>query len=694
MGVPGFYKYLRNNELFASCTGNTIKDKSNITHFCLDLNGIIHQAAQKIFQYGGNYTRTEYTEFRGEIFYSAEQLAIKYSEVYHEVINIVLELTTKIDPKEVLMIAVDGVAPQAKILQQRYRRYKSSAERDPYQVFDSNCISPGTDFMIGLDTYIKREIDLISDKNNMKYSNLRLPPTIVYSSHLVPGEGEHKIADYLRNVVFSNTTVGRVNKKTIVIHGMDADLIMIYSMMIKPENDSILNNIYLFRTHTKKYDIESVVNVRLLTEILYDLYPNAENPIDDFVLLLFFIGNDFLPKFQTFEVIDNTLTALIYGYCEFCKKYHNKNFKGLVTNNEINWENLSYFVDFIGKGYDEILFEEWARSDKIEHPSPLLPYSVKDGRYSYDIFKDKWYIFVFSPKKNPRSAVDKADVDSLIMSYLEGVSWVFKYYKEGIANVNQGWYYPFHYAPIFSDLADFMFENLPIRGPIWDNSWRGYVDSIPVLEQLLQILPPRSINILPDCLKLLYTDSSPIFDLFPETFLIDENGKLVKHEAVALVPIPNPLRISRALEYINIPVHVQNKYVARDTITVTREYRGIGPQEYDRGGRRGGYRGSNYNPEYSRGGYKGSNYNPDYARGGYRGSRDKSLSPKDRHQGTSRGDYRGDGRNYGYERRDEYKTERVRDYEYSKRDNYQSGSDRDDRGSYSRGRGGGSRIWG
>ena len=72
------------------------------------------------------------------------------------------EIVHTIKPKKVLFLAVDGVAPRAKMNQQRARRFKTAKDsqmlrdkltnegKEAPSLFDSNAISPGTKFMAEL----------------------------------------------------------------------------------------------------------------------------------------------------------------------------------------------------------------------------------------------------------------------------------------------------------------------------------------------------------------------------------------------------------------------------------------------------------------------------------------------------------------------------------------------------------------
>ena len=88
--------------------------------------------------------------------------------------------------------------------------------------WNTNAISPGTEFMDKLSYKIKSEM-----KTNSLYSSIK----IYFSDSYTPGEGEHKILDYIKK----NDLDGN-----IIIYGLDADLIILSFVAHK-------HNIYLLR---------------------------------------------------------------------------------------------------------------------------------------------------------------------------------------------------------------------------------------------------------------------------------------------------------------------------------------------------------------------------------------------------------------------------------------------------------------
>ena len=173
------------------------------------------------------------------------------------------------------MLAIDGVAPRAKMNQQRSRRFRSSLPSDDSSSeapsidesntvdstdsalnaslsagslsFDTNCITPGTLFMNKVTEALKVWIA----------ERLKLWPglVILLTDASVPGEGEHKIMDFIRHqrtapsahpsllkdasnglssssnsngLSSSSSSIPTYNANmSHVIYGLDADLIML-----------------------------------------------------------------------------------------------------------------------------------------------------------------------------------------------------------------------------------------------------------------------------------------------------------------------------------------------------------------------------------------------------------------------------------------------------------------------------------
>lgn len=124
---------------------------------------------------------------------------ISDKEVYLKIFQYIDKLFNLIQPTKNFFMAVDGVAPRAKMNQQRSRRFRSSKEAEEsraeaikkgekvperHEVFNSNCITPGTEFMCELDSQIEYFI-----RSKMEVDIRWQQCKVVYSSHQAPGEG-------------------------------------------------------------------------------------------------------------------------------------------------------------------------------------------------------------------------------------------------------------------------------------------------------------------------------------------------------------------------------------------------------------------------------------------------------------------------------------------------------------------------
>ena len=114
-------------------------------------------------------------------------------------------ITQIVKPQVSVFMAIDGVAPRAKLNQQRSRRFRSAKDMkeanekenghshiggggvggEKKEAFDSNCITPGTEFMERVSNCIKYFI-----RKKIKEDPLWRKLKVIYSGHEIPGEGE------------------------------------------------------------------------------------------------------------------------------------------------------------------------------------------------------------------------------------------------------------------------------------------------------------------------------------------------------------------------------------------------------------------------------------------------------------------------------------------------------------------------
>ncbi|RCN26209.1 XRN 5'-3' exonuclease, partial [Ancylostoma caninum] len=139
MGVPKFYRWI--SERYP-CLSEVISDTEipEFDNLYLDMNGIIHNCS---------HPNDDDVKFR-----------ISQEQIFADIFAYIDKLFNIIRPKKVFFLAVDGVAPRAKMNQQRARRFMSARtaeeqlqahlrkgeELPKEKRFDSNCITPGEFF--------------------------------------------------------------------------------------------------------------------------------------------------------------------------------------------------------------------------------------------------------------------------------------------------------------------------------------------------------------------------------------------------------------------------------------------------------------------------------------------------------------------------------------------------------------------
>uniref|UniRef100_A0A182QR21 5'-3' exoribonuclease 1 n=1 Tax=Anopheles farauti TaxID=69004 RepID=A0A182QR21_9DIPT len=575
MGVPKFFRYM--SERYP-CLSELLRENQvpEFDNLYLDMNGIIHNCS---------HPNDTDVNFR-----------ISEEAIFEGIFHYVEYLFKLIRPQQVFFIAVDGVAPRAKMNQQRGRRFRSAAEAQEQlekaiakgeavpsdDRFDSNCITPGTAFMVRLQNALEHFIQV-----KIATDRLWMACKVILSGHETPGEGEHKIMEYIRH---AKAQPGFNPNTRHCLYGLDADLIML-GLCTHERYFSLLREEVKFGNNDKKTTVLKEIRFYLLHLTLLSEYLELEfaalrgrlrfpfdihKLIDDWVLLVYLVGNDFIPHMPHLHINENALPTLYAAYMDvlpemdgyineagllnlprlqllmrrlatfdremFLERYTDlKYLEGKREKN--NLEAFDATADEINGtgGMDEDLMALIAASDLLglegeEDGEPTV--TLGDIENDPELFEQEFRAY----KKNYYiTKLGLADFDEEARAeqaecYIRALQWTLHYYYRGV--VSWSWYYPHHYAPFISDVDNF--QHLKLE----------YDLACPFLpfQQLLSVLPAASKKHLPAAYHQLMTDpSSSVYDFYPPQFSTDLNGKQQAWEAVVLIPFIDEKRLLKAM---------------------------------------------------------------------------------------------------------------------------------------------------
>ena len=519
MGVPGFFLWLIQNykqEKFVFKKSSLKKEDdlykqvNNIDYFLIDTNCMLHPECFKVLA-------------ENEKINDIDKLQRKMYKACIEYLEKIIEIA---DPKKGVYIAIDGVAPIAKIKQQRSRRFKSVYDRQLYSnirkkhgkeepfFWNNSAITPGTKFMRELDQLIRDWAVKFAKKRKLE---------ILYSSCNTPSEGEHKLLQY----IYKN----KEKNYSYLMYGLDADLIFLTLA-------TGLNNIYLLReaNQMNKKDkgfnyvsIEIMKNAifgsceSILKEKEFDIEINKDNVINDFIFICYLMGNDFLPHLPSLDIYEGAIDLLLDTYIEVFTE-HNEYLINRDNKPSINNKMFNDLIMELSLSETQILAENYGKKKKIFrcrsddpyekelHKIENLQFNIKDtiqlGNGSYEEYRERYYKHHFN--------VDKEDIEDfakqMVYHYMRGLKWITLYYFDTCPSWE--WYYPYDYPPFLTDIYKYQVSFDDINFEIGNH--------LCPFEQLMCVLPKQSAYLLPKSLqKIMLNINSSVSHLYPTTFEID-----------------------------------------------------------------------------------------------------------------------------------------------------------------------------
>lgn len=558
MGLPGFFAWILKKYAQKILLNNLqVKPK----YLYIDANCLFHPECFKVLEG-----------------FQLENLESLKEKMFQRIVNFLDFLEKYVSPTEFIYIAVDGTAPLAKIIQQRKRRYKSELDNKmkseiklkygmiSNDAWSNTTITPGTEFMDELHNHLLSHYQ--NKKSNIKY---------IYSSYHTPGEGEHKILQHIKhNTQFDDD---------IVIYGLDADLIFL-AMASNRKNIYLLREQLLFKQKGKKEeikkeqqkpfdyinDVEKEMLFVSIKETKISFNKDLEEKIssmrknfkhfdysDDLIFICFLLGNDFLPHFPSIDIHNEGLDELLESYIKSLLIVKSplieriKNTKGETVDTKINNIFFQMMIEAMGdkeadyfyvKLYDSIekhkrkkCFEEDEYKKEIWNMENLKQEEVKDnlllGVDDKEVWKYRYYEYHFK-----LSGKQDKYINNLCEMYIRGINWMMKYYFKECPDWQ--WSYVCHHAPFISDISNYL-KNIDFNSIKFTNN-----KHIPMMSQLLSVLPPSCNKYLPESYRYLILEfKSPIIDLFPTKVKIDTLYKNQLYQCMPLIPY---LDINRILE--------------------------------------------------------------------------------------------------------------------------------------------------
>jgi len=293
-----------------------------------------------------------------------------------------------------VIVALDGLVPYAKIVQQRYRRFRIKESG----LFDRNQISPDTPYMRNLEAALRVRF-----------------PKIHLSSTQEPGEGEHKLFQEIRKLP-------QDERKQVCIYGLDADLILL-SLFNHKLSDP--HGLFLLR-ESGEFNDPKVKHAEFAIMDIWALLLSLPLDINQYLVLgILCFGNDFMPNIGIFSLRED-------GYDRALEYYSKSGKPDLETE-----EGRAIFLDYAAKNELGVL-KERVRLRKQPFERAIVSRTA-------DCVSRKYGLHILD---------GVLDTEPVVEAFWKTFHWTLHYFKTNEV-LNWEWVYPYSDAPLLQDIVQF-----------------------------------------------------------------------------------------------------------------------------------------------------------------------------------------------------------------------------------------------
>jgi len=565
MGVPFYFRLI--SRRFPDCvvTLPQLPD-GPITCLYLDFNCVIHQCAAD------------------ELYRASLSAGSEPPPSDQSIIQCVLQGLWRIERSilpQHLVVAMDGVPPLCKVVQQRKRRFmnfiptetggarndhdgggsnqqSSSSTTTRHRMWDTNAISPGTAFMRDL-----------ADAVRLSY-----PQALVLDTS-EPGEGEQKIMHLLSNLVEEDHNEEEVH----VVYGTDADLIQLcllqcpYSPM-----SSSHHKLFVMRPHHHRGGPTVPLLPRhsifvSINRLSRHLGMHSRQEALDHVLMLSLFGNDFVPGLPCLHldhrdfdlVLRSAYRTLTPGSQASALGHSSLHLVDVSPSQPPSTATVTVVWPLLLQVLEELAAHERDCMQR-RHDAFVRHFPADDScaggspsRRSLDPRFPGWrthfYELATTAGTGTNSAPQwmRATVHAMCQAFLSSLQWMLNYYARPLCPTmsSSTFFYPFPYGPLLGDLVSFMHTTMhssptpPL--PAAPNS------SLTADMLLAIVLPPRSAHLLPDpeWRRLHHDLTLGCVHMYPSKFPIITYLKFVPWAREPILPPVDVPAVKRAIFALN-----------------------------------------------------------------------------------------------------------------------------------------------